>query len=343
MKKSIGVDISLSLDCIKDTIDSNSHVKYLHVDHSSINKENANIILLARENKAVKEKLKYFTNRGFLTYARRDKVSSLVHVNELKNLWIPVKNGDFLVNEDGLVYTYTPPLDGRKVERLLVVFSSIAATPSTSSLMRYFEHNFKSIQKYIPQDAGVLRIADIGSVVGGYYMNTNYLINNENNIQNLIKTISQKEGIEKKNIVLYGVSKGGSGALLHSLIGGYKSVCVDPIVADFYYEKFMNDAHFTIGTFPESKEQRFSRLVKLSNTEVIRDTISIVTSRNSPQFSIIHKTLGDKFMQAVSVFISKNKNIKDHPDVGPNTIHATVMMINMAFYGLTLSGTLTSI
>ncbi|MCX2782478.1 XcbB/CpsF family capsular polysaccharide biosynthesis protein [Microbulbifer thermotolerans] len=343
MKKSLDLDISLGLDYIKDAIESNPHVKYLHVDHSSRNKKDENIILLARKDKAVKEKLKYFTNRGFLTYTRRDKISSLVHVSELKNLWIPVKNGDFLINEDGLVYTYSPPLDGRKVKRLLVVFSSIATAPSTSSLMRYFEHNFKSIQKYIPQDVGLLRIADVGGVVGGYYMNTNYLINNEKNIQNLIKKISQEKEIEQKNIVLYGVSKGGSGALLHSLVGGYKSVCVDPIVADSYYEKFMNDAHFTIGTFPESKEQRFSRLVKLSNIEVVRETISIVTSKNSPQFSIIYETLGDKFMQAASVFISKNENIKDHPDVGPNTIHATVMMINMAFYNLTLSGTLVSI
>ena len=47
--------------------------------------------------------------------------------------------------------------------------------------------------------------------------------------------------LNKKNIILFGANKGGTGALLQGIIGKYHTVVVDPIVLDEFFVKNRND------------------------------------------------------------------------------------------------------
>ena len=81
-----------------------------------------------------------------------------------------IKNYEY---KDGLVYSLTPPqIDINP--NLLVIFSSISGKMYQPFLHRYFEQNFKSINKHISPNTAILRIADIGGVTGAYYLNTNF-------------------------------------------------------------------------------------------------------------------------------------------------------------------------
>lgn len=68
------------------------------------------------------------------------------------------------------------------------------------------------------------RVADVGFVSGSYF--TLY----ENEIFELINSIKQKYNISHEDIVFYGNSRGGTGALILGITGDYKSVIADPVI-----------------------------------------------------------------------------------------------------------------
>lgn len=330
-RKVVSIEFSTPLEEVLSLLDTNAEVGYVHVNHREVGKEGESLINIARNNKAAKLLLVGLANRGFLTYVVRDSVTSLVHLSELPRLWIPIKEGEYSYSKKGVVYTYTPPVRGGAANKLLVIFSQIADKPHSASLNRHFMKNFPTLQKYIPSDTGVLRVADMGGVIGAYYMNTIALPENEDVLQEFLSGFIYDNKINKNNVVFYGASKGGSGALYHSVLGQYKAVAVDPVLSDDHYLKQHNDFHFIEGVFEEDRERRISNLVKAVGLSAPR--ISIVTSDRSAQYHYIKKIL-EPILPKISIFNSVDKKIKLHPDVGPNTIPLTVMLINMHLYGI---------
>ncbi|WP_157360879.1 XcbB/CpsF family capsular polysaccharide biosynthesis protein [Arthrobacter sp. EPSL27] len=319
-----------------------STTKYVHVTLAEGSSEDMNLIRLARKIPAARSTLVGLTNSGFHAYLTRENVTRLVRYDSIPDLWLKVKDGEYSVTEEGVVYTYTPPLAGALPKRLIVVFSSIHEDMYTTSLTRHFMQNFPTIQKYLPSDAAVLRIADLGGVAGSFYLNTTYLRDNVMAIQRLLSSVTKLHRIGHDSVVLYGVSKGGTGALYHALRGGYRCVAVDPIVSDVYYEERYGDSHFTAnGIFPSTKQTVFRRLIH----EVFDGTLpnageysrwSVICSDFSPQFPYISDILVSSLTDRISFFNSRHSQIKDHPDVGPRTVNTATMLMNMHLYGVPL-------
>ena len=302
----------------------------LYLDKSDFGKDenarkNHNVYGLARSNSDVKDFVTQLSNYGYYLVAHDDGISTFYSYSN-KELYDGIFNKDNFFRYKDIYYSLEYPLNNIKPQRIIVVFSSVADFPYNSNIIRrcFFE-NFKNINKYIPYDTLVVRVADIGGVVGSFYMNNNFDLNFEDKIQEFLQWLYINFNIEKDNVVLYGVSKGGTGALLHGLLGEYKFISVDPIVSDDYHESKYNDSHFTKNTFPNRKINRFL------NIQDSRIYGCILTSSRSPIFNDIKKVADHKGIDCIDVIHEK---ISDHPDVGPNTINILMMLLNGKFYNL---------
>lgn len=316
-------------------------VRFIHVDHGTENVGvETNLVKLARTNSEVRELIATLANNGFYTYMSKDNATRFVSEKSLDRLWMNLVSKDFTRHPNGVVYSFTKAAGTAVPKRLLVVFSSISGSINTPSLMRYFEQNFKSIQKYIPSDTAILRIADLGGVVGAFYLNTTHLPNNVDNIQQVIHDVRKEHGIAHESVVLYGASKGGTGALFHAITGHYRCVAVDPIVDDEHYIVRYNDAHFTGNEiFPEAKKVVFERMMAslVALPEPPKSTPvrwSVICSGNSPQYKYISRTLIDNANGRISFYDSRNPMIKDHPHVGQNTINTATALMNFHLYSI---------
>src|SRR5699024_5743800 len=52
----------------------------------------------------------------------------------------------------------------------------------------------------------------------------------EDQLENAIKNVQDELKVDKKNVVFFGVSRGGAGAIYHGTKLDYKTLAVDPIV-----------------------------------------------------------------------------------------------------------------
>lgn len=335
-------ELSLNLDSpiadvlaeLKGTSDA---VGYSEVFHGSVGRGDESLLEIARRADDAKELLVRLAMAGFYVYRKTESSTRLVRDHTIGKLWHRVKEGDYSVNPEGLIYSYTPPLCPTPAPKLLVIFSSMSTSIYNTSMMRYFEQNFRSAQKYIPQDTAVLRIADIGGVVGAFYLNTHRNPDNVRRIQRLLSDVMIHHSIPTPNVVLYGASKGGTAALFHGMTGGYRFISVDPIVSDDYYVNRFRDSHFTRGgIFERTKDEVFGELV----SNKLRYTAfgpgngaegSVIFSERSPQYSAITSTLLDHLAHRVAFFNSVNPAINDHPDVSPKTLNIATMLMNQFF------------
>lgn len=99
-----------------------SKYKYIHFEIIGKGDSCKNLIEFSYHDYNLKKQLIALTNAGFMSYVHRGNVTSLVHFDEIKNLWIPVKEKKFSINSDGIVYTLQRA--ACKInEKLLIVFS----------------------------------------------------------------------------------------------------------------------------------------------------------------------------------------------------------------------------
>ncbi|QEM80772.1 XcbB/CpsF family capsular polysaccharide biosynthesis protein [Halomonas binhaiensis] len=327
----VHVDVDISEQELCKKISDFPKLNFVHIDHSSWGcEENSSIIDISRDNSEVRSKLIALANAGFHLYVVRNGISSLVHHRRISTLWHPAVIGNVKVDENSIFYT-VQKAKGNGEAKLLVVFSSIAGEMYTPSLIRHFEKNFSTIDKYIPQNINILRIVDFGSVVGSFYLNSHALPNNEENIWNCIKTCAKKLNVKQDNIVLYGTSKGGTATVFYALKHGVRGVAVDPILSDDHYVRVYDDLHFTQGTFPESKERKF---FNLSERELLPESkLSVICSTRSPQYPYIEKMLM-KHEKNILILNTENNEIHKHPDVAPKSLPHTLSQINLHLAGL---------
>lgn len=272
------------------------------------------------------------TNLGYSLYYHAAGESRFIRHDRLRHHWPAVKSGAISVSSGGIFYTLEEPPSGR-VERLVVVFSPVS---SRARLIRYFRPSFATLQKYLAPHTAVLRVADIGGVKGAFYLDTTALPENSLNIYRLIDEMVNRFAVPSDKVVIYGASKGGTGAVYHGIAGGWRYVAVDPILSDDWYETYKNDYHFTAGgAFPRSKQEVFQELF----TEISRDRNApelgsvLITSVRSPQFAYTTEVV-EPLRERMTIFDSQNTGIKKHPDVAPKTIYAQVMAINSLLLGL---------
>ncbi|MDJ0356571.1 XcbB/CpsF family capsular polysaccharide biosynthesis protein [Paenarthrobacter sp. PH39-S1] len=320
-----------------------STTNYIEIGHAHLGKSDESLLDIARRDLEVKQVVSRLAMNGFYVYRITESSSRLVRDDVIAALWHRVKEGEFTVNDDNVVFSYTAPALLSSSPRLLVIFSSMSAPIYKPNLMRYFEQNFRTAQKYMPQDTAILRIADIGGVVGAFYLDTARDPGNTKRIQRLITETALNNEIALSDVLLYGASKGGTGALYHGLTGGFKTVAVDPIVSDEYYLHRYNDSHFTAdGVFNEPKDAVFKRLVNRNIESDSRltgepTTASVIYSERSPQYSAIETILASQLSGRLAFFNCINPKIQDHPDVSPNSLNTATMLMNMMFYNQQLN------
>lgn len=316
---------------IENILLSNKDCKWFHYPHKELDKGKS-LINLARTEQQAYNDLIFLANNGFYVYdvKNNNTVTSFVQHNTVSETWNRVSSGEYLI-DDGIVYSFTKPLINYDILNLLVIFSSISSDMYQPYLSRYFEQNFSSIQKHIAPNTAILRIADIGGITGAYYLDTYYLKNNESKIQKLIKKISQS--IDASKTVLFGISKGGSGALYHALLGEYDFLAVDPIVDDHFYLTKCNDLHFVKNIFLQEKSIKFKNIIE--NINFPESNIgSVICSPYSEQYNYISRLLFEKCSRNFSFFVNNNPKITKHPEVAPNSVPMMTNILNNILHGI---------
>lgn len=315
---------------------------FLEIEHRSVARGADNLIQIGMKSKAVRQLVEWLAVRGWFLYKSDGSVSSFVHHVQVPKLWHRITNGDYGVDKSGLIYTVNEDNVVDDPTSLVVVFSSMSLPHDGAGLSRYFEQNFSSINRHLGSGAVVLRIADLDGVVGGFYSPTSLVPDRIEMVQSLIRRIARERSIPSGRVVLYGGSKGGTGALLHGLFSsdGWKCIAVDPVVDDNYYESRYGDSHWTGGNiFVEPKLALFSRALESFNPLISNGArVCIVTSPSSPLYSDI-QMLSEKIPGDALLFAnSRNSLIRDHPDVSAQTLRFVTGVMNVWSGGVSISG-----
>jgi len=332
--------IILTEEMLSKAFDFNLLSNVLYIDRSNVGLEkerNHNLIGFAQREPFVKDLLIYLASNGFYLVSSFNGISKFEKFIDAESFNHNVKVNNLQIYKD-IYYTLNTPLLDFADKRLIIIFSSIADLAFNADIARRnFFVNFTTINKYIPQNTYVLRIGDIGGVLGNFYMNTIYSDRIESEIQDLIKFILLSNNIHENNVVLYGASKGGTASLYHAILGGYKCVAVDPIVSDEYHEEYSFDSHFTKPRklhkiYSQSKQEKFSNLMKNNK---VPNKINIIYSQQSPIYNSINTIIKDNDTENKIKYLNVcHPKIKTHPDVAINTINILMSVINNLFYDL---------
>ncbi|WP_247826372.1 XcbB/CpsF family capsular polysaccharide biosynthesis protein [Arthrobacter antioxidans] len=306
--------------------------------------EGRSTLKAAHQDQRIKKSVNALAQRGYYVYHTTGGVSKFVKDEHIPRMWNSVQDGTYSVSDEGVIHILEEPLAGVRPRKLIVVFSSIGDI-FNDGLFRFFTRNYRSIQKFVPQDAAILRIADVGGVVGAFYLNTAYRTDNVRRISALIEKTRERLGLSKDDVITYGASKGATGALFHAVTNGYRSLSVEPILNDHYYENTFGDTHFTKGgNFPSTKEMVFealmcnhkSTLMKRSERSLPR--IVVIYSEQSPQSRYIDHLLAGNLASDISVVNVTHPSIKDHPDVSPASLNLAATFLNMLCYNFAIPG-----
>jgi hypothetical protein len=314
---------------------------HIRVDATATAVPKKSLISTATSDDEARDLVMGLATRGFYAFRHTQGVTKFMKREYITAHWSAIQEGPLQVSENGIVYEYQPALNG-DTQRLIVIFSPIN---STVRLDRYVWPSFASLQKFVVPGTAILRVGDLGGVKGAFYLDTTYEPSNAGDVSRLIADIAASEGVESDKILLYGSSKGGTGALFHGLSNGWKFVSVDPIVSDEWYELNEDDYHFTSGTvFPRHKQEVFGELVQQAVDGKLPDISGgcVVTSWRSPQYDYIGEALMP-LADSLTFFDSGNPEIKKHPDVAPKTISTQVMAMNALLLGLELPKSMTQV
>lgn len=145
-------------------------------------------------------------------------------------------------------YRIIPPKD-KKIygpNRLLVRMLSYTNQNALSTFDRNFQEDFQSLKSSIIKNTYILEIGDINLISGSFYSNTDNFPDYQQQIGELIKFIANKYNISSNRIVMYGASRGATGALFNGALNNYKIVATDPVIDGQAWFN-MNDRHFTAG------------------------------------------------------------------------------------------------
>jgi len=160
---------------------------------------------------------------------------------------------------------------------------------------------------------------DLNLSHGSHYINS---VNNdtfETDITSAIMRVKEELNIDEQDIILYGVSKGGTGSLYYGSKLDLKCLAVDPIVSLGEYN--VKDVHFLKDLRKEDITDNINAYLKIGS----KSEKYIIGSENVPfNFSHISKIEGDNVVKINKV----DEHIKEHPDVSRNTIPEQLMLLN---------------
>lgn len=206
---------------IDDLVQANDGLpRYFRIDTTGARKSTDDLMKIALNDPVAKALIIKLTQLGFSLYYNDDNESRFIRQDRIRHHWPAIKDGSYLITDDDIVYTIEQPASER-VDKIVVIFSPINSKPRLS---RYFWPSFSKLMKFLPPNTAVLRIADVGGVKGAFYMDTVAQPHNADAVHNLIETTIAEHSLENSDVVLYGASKGGTGAAFHGLRGGWSFV-----------------------------------------------------------------------------------------------------------------------
>lgn len=293
-----------------------------------ITNSDTNLIKLARKNKDAYNLYKKLLEQDYVLYFHKEGVSKLYkrkYVNEL------FKRKD-LIKSNEVYYTLDKPKD-RKINediprKLLVIFTCMPPQNEYDSHLmpkRMFTKFFDGIERSLVKNVYTMRIMDLNVSHGSHYISTVNYQNYENEIQQAILQLKQDLNIQDENIVFYGVSKGGTGALYHGSALDFKTLAVDPIL--------------NIGDKLEDNDRRF--LKNLRKEDLVPDINKNLNKYNTmDKYLICSEKVPLYYEQDMRLekdklkILNKIDNlITSHPEVSRNTIPEQLMILNTLLGG----------
>ncbi|SOC27789.1 conserved hypothetical protein [Brochothrix thermosphacta] len=288
-----------------------------------------NLLELANENVHFYNCYKELLQNDYMLYFHTKEVSYFSKRTNFDHIF---KRND-LYKAGDLYYTLTPP-SGSKIndlsqKRLLVIFSSIPMVKDwTNSVVtnRVFFQNFPEVARSLVKNVWIMRIMDFNLSFGSYYVNTVNYPTMEDDVQQSIVDVINKLSIEKEDVVLYGSSKGGAGALLHSARGNYQSVSVDPIISAEEYNK-MEDRHFIKSLRTEDLTTKINQYLELHQDNKKKHIICCPAVKFNYTKVQGLKGLGSD----INIIELEDEAIRNHTDVAKNCIPEQLVMMNRLF------------
>lgn len=214
----------------------------------------------------------------------------------------------------------------QKSNKLLVFFLSLPPVEgliSNNPQDRAFTKMFVDIQRSLVKDTFVLRIADLNLVRGSFYVNSVNFPDYEQQIQCLIRDVMNDHKIDIDNVVTYGVSRGGVGALIHGTLLNSKIVAVDPIINDEYYFKTKQDVHYVGKNRAIDLTQKFEHyLVNSKSTGVILSNHYVKNN-----WKYIKKI---NLLDKMALIDINDAMVTEHPVLSRNTVPEQLMYLNQA-------------
>lgn len=316
-----------------------SGVNFLEIDHAGYGTAGSHLIRIGHRHEQFRPIVEVLAQQGWFQYKCNDSLSTFVRHSTIPKIWPRVLNGQIVVNADGLYYSVKSEPGWGEARSLIVVFSSMAMPYDGPTLSRYFEQNFSSIAKHVGGGLNILRIADLDGVLGGFYSPTTFVPDRMERVTRLIEHVAEDLGVPDSRVILYGASKGGTGALLYGLTNdhGWKAIAVDPVVDDRHYEEVYRDSHWTSGSvFLHRKVDLFRSAVDKFNfgpvaegVPISQGRISLVTSPGSPLFGSIESLSRSIDSERLLFLESLDPAIKQHPDVSRSTLRTVTGLMNM--------------
>lgn len=287
--------------------------------------QNDNLLILAQKFKNTYLMYKELLTNDYILYFHNNEQSFFCKRPLFKYLW---KRKD-LIQEGSLFFTLDDQPENKQTsvqeKKLLVIFSCMPPTEkysSHSSADRNFVPFFPLMARNLVKDVLIMRIMDLNLSHGSHYISTPNYPEMEEDVQNAIKKVAMNHGIISDNIVLYGSSKGGAGALYHGTLMDYKLLAVDPIISLEEYNK-NGDYHF------------LEHLRRVDLTNDINNNLEKCTKR---KFIICNKNVTFNYQKIkglnpakVTVVSVKDEKVLYHHQIAKNTVPEQLAILNGFF------------
>ncbi|MEX6346803.1 accessory Sec system protein Asp2 [Staphylococcus ureilyticus] len=285
--------------------------------------EENNLLELARKNPILKEKYKQLLLNDYVLYFHKDGISRFIK----RILSYEVLDENKYISDNEIFYTLQEPF-GRKInekveKKLLVIFSKMPGSNFYDSAKlphRMLPSFFEGIERNLVKNVYIMRIMDLNVSHGSHYVNTINFPDYEKRIQETLKNVIKNLTISKKNVVFYGVSRGGAGALLHGSFMDIKTLAVDPIV-NIGGEMYANDRRLLKGL----RKDDLVPVINENSEKLNQYKKIVICSENSRMYYNEIIRLKDKYFKLINV---RDNKITTHPEVSQNTVPEQLMILN---------------
>ncbi|MEB8209448.1 XcbB/CpsF family capsular polysaccharide biosynthesis protein [Staphylococcus succinus] len=291
--------------------------------------DDKNMLEIARKDSAVKDKYKELLKNDYILYLHKNSVSRFCKREHTYKLF---SEDHKFKKYKHILYRLNEPA-GRKIndkvpKKLLVIFARMPSNDMYDDAKipnRMFPPTFNNIERSLIKNVYIMRIMDLNVSHGSFYVNT---INNntyEKDIQDAIKNVMKSLSIVKDNVVFYGFSRGGSGALYHGALSDFKTLAVDPLL-NIGDKLFMNDRRFLKGLRTEDVLPKINRfLAQAHNQEKF-----VICCENVKLYYEQVIRLDKKNINLIKL---EDDNIVTHSDVSPNSVPEQLLILNYLLGG----------